>query len=508
MRSVGGFTFLLAWGLAGGSTAADPAAPAAVPVLRVVRTISLGGDVPRDLALSRDGATLLVACATEAGMNGKVKVLAAATGKAIVRDIAVGGPTGAVAISPAGRWAFVTGAGDGTKLMRLHLVKGDTAGETTLGAGAGALAFSDDGKFVYVGVEALPRVDILETQWNQTQGTIAGLPRGPRRAALVPGGRFLYLLLPGGKLAKADLVAAAVEKVLPVDGGDVVAAPDGAHVYVNAGEWDTAVKEVATADDGVVRVIDTELVPGALAPDPLGRWLWVALPRNGRAGLLDLAAGKLVATVKTGPRPARIVAAPDGKTAYCANAGDSTISVLEVTVPDPVPAADPATTAGVSSRAGAGGDPGTVSAGAPGTVAVAAPSATALAVAVTDFESQGVAGSVASIVTEWLRDEMLKAGAYRLLERRRMDAILSEQSLQQTGCTDQDCAVKLGKLLNVSRMLVGSLGKFEEAYIIVARLVDVENGQVVWSGTAKGKTGDDVEAAVRRLARELSAAGK
>jgi curli biogenesis system outer membrane secretion channel CsgG len=185
-----------------------------------------------------------------------------------------------------------------------------------------------------------------------------------------------------------------------------------------------------------------------------------------------------------------LAAAPDGKTVYSANAGDSTIAVIDVAfaVPKTEPTPPPAVAVPIQQ--------------------VSTPSATALAVAVTDFEAQGVAGSVASIVTEWLRDELLRAGTYRLLERRRMDAILSEQTLQQSGCTDQDCAVKLGKLLNVQRMLVGSLGKFEDSYVVVARLVDVETGQAVWSGTTKGKSGDDVEAAVRRLARDLSAAGK
>jgi DNA-binding beta-propeller fold protein YncE len=487
--------------------AAHAAAAAAPPVLKVVRTINLKGDLPRDLALSRDGATLLVGCSAEGGTGGKVKVLAAATGKALCKDIAVGGSPAAVAISPLGKYAYASGTGEGSGLTRINLGKCEATGETTVAPAAGMLVFSEDGKFVYVGGETAPRIDIVDIQWNQVDGTVSGLPKGPRRAVLVPGGRFLYATVPGGKLLKLDLVSSSVAKTIPVDGTELAVSADGSQVYVSAGEWDADVKVVSTSSDTVVRTIDVELVPGALAADPLGRWLWVALPRNGKVAVVDLETGRIAATVKAGRRPARLAAAPDGRTAYCADAGDAAIMVIDAAPPQPVAAAPetpvPAA-APVLPQAQGRSEPAVANA----PVQIATPSATALAVAVTDFESQGVAGSVASIVTEWLRDEVLKNGAYRMLERRRMDAVLAEQSLQQTGCTDQDCAVKLGKLLNVRRMIVGSLGKFESSYVIVMRMVDVENGQVVWSGTAKGTTGDEVEAAVRRLARELSASGK
>ncbi|MEK7474331.1 MAG: CsgG/HfaB family protein [Candidatus Coatesbacteria bacterium] len=511
---------------AGRAAAAD-----AAPVLKVVRTIALKGDVPRDLALSRDGATLLVGCSAEGGTGGKVKLLVAATGKALCKDIAVGGSPVAVALSPAGKYAYVTGGGDGTMLTRINLGKCESTGETSITPGAGALVFSEDGKFVYVGGESAPRIDIVDIQWNQVDGTVSGLPRGPRRAVLVPGGRFLYATVAGGKLLKIDLVSSAVAKTIPLDGTELAVSADGSQVYVSAGEWDADVKVVSTSSDTVIRTIDVELVPGALAADPLGRWLWVALPRNGKVAVVDLETGRVAATVKAGRRPARLAAAPDGRTAYCADAGDAAITVIDAAPPEPAtpspetpvvaaapaPAAvpvlppvqgrsEPAVTAAVQVLPPAPGRSEPAVSVAP--VQIATPSATALAVAVTDFESQGVAGSVASIVTEWLRDEVLKGGAYRMLERRRMDAVLAEQSLQQTGCTDQDCAVKLGKLLNVRRMIVGSLGKFETSYVIVMRMVDVENGQVVWSGTAKGTSGDEVESAVRRLARELSVSGK
>jgi DNA-binding beta-propeller fold protein YncE len=210
---------------------------------------------------------------------------------------------------------------------------------------------------------------------------------------------------------------------------------------------------------------------------------------------VDLESGRVIATAPVGKRPFRVVASPDGRTAYVASASEGTITVVGYAPPvapkdeppaPPPPAPEPE----------------------PEPVRPADPSATRWALAVADLDAQGLAASAAAIVTGWLRDELFKAGFYRVLERKAMDALLSEQALQQTGCTDSDCAVKLGKMLGVQRMLLGTMGKFDDVYVLNVRLVDVENGAVLWSDSAKGRTIDDVEGAVRRLARALSGAGK
>jgi hypothetical protein len=45
-----------------------------------------------------------------------------------------------------------------------------------------------------------------------------------------------------------------------------------------------------------------------------------------------------------------------------------------------------------------------------------------------------------------------------------MEKILAESSFQQTGCTSSECAVQIGKILNVKHMIVGSLSKLMDTY--------------------------------------------
>ena len=125
-------------------------------------------------------------------------------------------------------------------------------------------------------------------------------------------------------------------------------------------------------------------------------------------------------------------------------------------------------------------------------------------VAVSDLSAEGVSQSDASIIADWLRGALVSTGTYTVVERSAMQKILSEQAFQQTGCTSQECAVKLGKVLNVQRMVVGSFGKFIDSYVLNVRVVDIESGQVVYSDSANGSTTKEVEANIKALAQRLS----
>ena len=125
-------------------------------------------------------------------------------------------------------------------------------------------------------------------------------------------------------------------------------------------------------------------------------------------------------------------------------------------------------------------------------------------VAVSDLSAENVSQGNAAIVADWLRGALVAEGAYTVVERSAMQKVLTEQAFQNTGCTSSECAVKLGKVLNVQKMVVGSFGKFLDSYVLNVRVVDVESGEVVYSDSAKGKTTDEVEANIKALAQRLS----
>ena len=62
-----------------------------------------------------------------------------------------------------------------------------------------------------------------------------------------------------------------------------------------------------------------------------------------------------------------------------------------------------------------------------------------------------------------------------------MDKIFEQFEIQNTGCTDVSCAIELGKMLNVERIIIGSVGLVGETYSIQARIVDIETAEIVSS---------------------------
>ncbi len=139
---------------------------------------------------------------------------------------------------------------------------------------------------------------------------------------------------------------------------------------------------------------------------------------------------------------------------------------------------------------------------------VVVPAGERLNLAVQDLTAQGVSPSDAAVITDLLRGELVKTGSFKVLERSNMEKILSEHSFQQTGCTSEECAIKLGKLLNVQRMIMGSAGKLMSAYIVNIRVVDIQTGEIVYTDEARGTDDRDLTARIRDLAARLAATAR
>ncbi|MBF88905.1 MAG: hypothetical protein CMG75_04450, partial [Candidatus Marinimicrobia bacterium] len=104
-----------------------------------------------------------------------------------------------------------------------------------------------------------------------------------------------------------------------------------------------------------------------------------------------------------------------------------------------------------------------------------------LVVAIIDLEGRGISSLEAQTLTDRMRSELVSTGAVTIVERGQMAEILDEQGFQQTGCVSSECAVEVGKLLGVSQMATGSIGKIGSSYTIDVRMFAVEDGAIVRS---------------------------
>lgn len=102
--------------------------------------------------------------------------------------------------------------------------------------------------------------------------------------------------------------------------------------------------------------------------------------------------------------------------------------------------------------------------------------------AVMRLESSRLDTADLEVLRDALTVELQNSGRVRVMERSQMNAILAEQGFQKTGsCDASDCAVEVGRLLAVDRMVLGSAGKLGETWSVTLRLVNVETGEVAAS---------------------------
>ncbi|MBI4669960.1 MAG: hypothetical protein HY747_12425 [Elusimicrobia bacterium] len=124
-----------------------------------------------------------------------------------------------------------------------------------------------------------------------------------------------------------------------------------------------------------------------------------------------------------------------------------------------------------------------------------------LQVAVTDFESRGLSDIETGAVTDFFRSALVNTNAFVVVDRNNMEKILTEQKFQQTGCTTQECAVQIGKILNVEKIFTGSTTLMSGVYYLNVKIIDVATSQVQAVQDAETKSVHDLKKTAERLAQ-------
>ena len=126
-------------------------------------------------------------------------------------------------------------------------------------------------------------------------------------------------------------------------------------------------------------------------------------------------------------------------------------------------------------------------------------------IAVLDLETIGLTPEEAKILTQGLTTKLISLDKFQVVERTNMDKILKEQKFQHSGCTDRDCAVEIGQLLNADITVIGTVSKFGDTYTIDSRIINVGTGRALGSAyfTHTGNIDQLVKDGIESVAREL-----
>lgn len=109
-------------------------------------------------------------------------------------------------------------------------------------------------------------------------------------------------------------------------------------------------------------------------------------------------------------------------------------------------------------------------------------------VAILDVSGSVRGEPVKNQIGDYFAMELMKRG-YTAVERTQVQKLLKEQEFQASGVTSDQDAAKAGNILNVSAVMLINIPTFKEEMNMTAKIVDVQDGSILWLGSGSGTTG-------------------
>ncbi len=101
-------------------------------------------------------------------------------------------------------------------------------------------------------------------------------------------------------------------------------------------------------------------------------------------------------------------------------------------------------------------------------------------VAVFDLATQSVDSTILRPLTESVRRELVNSGKFKVINKGDMDEILGKQMSDISSCVTGQCTgiVEAGQLLDVGKVIIGSINLVGKTYYLSLSLIDVKTGNI------------------------------
>ena len=247
-------------------------------------------------------------------------------------NLACGLLLAAIVSGPVAADVLVVGNKGEDTVSFISLKSGKHCARISTGKAPHEIAISPDGNQAAVVAYGGTSIDLFDIRWQRLVRRIDLAPNaGPHGIAWLSAGRIAVTFDRSNSVAHVD----------PRDGSfaSVATGQRGSHMLAVSPDWQRAY--VANILSGSVTVIDLERMvklgdiatggnPEAIAITRDGKELWLGDHSGPRVRVIDLATGKLAATLPTDPFAIRLAMTPDGKTAVASNFQSGTLGLFDV----------------------------------------------------------------------------------------------------------------------------------------------------------------------------------
>ncbi len=128
-------------------------------------------------------------------------------------------------------------------------------------------------------------------------------------------------------------------------------------------------------------------------------------------------------------------------------------------------------------------------------------------ITVLDFTASGIARQEVVVFIDYVTSHIVNTGDYRVIDRMQREALLKEIEFSQADCSDENCQLEIGKQLSANQIIVGSIGQVGTRYLLNMKLIDVQTGETLQTGSEKYATMDKMIDDSGKLVRAFLAVG-
>ena len=282
------------------------------------------------MAASSAGAAQLAFIA-ESGSD-QVSAVNPATNKPISPPIAVGDRPESVAITPDGKYAYVTNYG-GNSVSVIEAGLRRNVGTIKVGEGPIGIAITPDGKYAYVTDRDGNEASVISTQSKTVVKSIP-IGDGPVGVAISPTGNLAYVTVFAENRVKLINTETMAVTGAPIEVGTSPIAieftPGGAAYVV-----DENAKEISAINAVTRKVTSIPLAaasgePRGIAISPDGTKAYVVGRGTGPVSVIDTGTNKVTGEIEVAGEAQEVAFAANGKTAYVTEAETPQIQTINV----------------------------------------------------------------------------------------------------------------------------------------------------------------------------------
>ncbi len=125
-------------------------------------------------------------------------------------------------------------------------------------------------------------------------------------------------------------------------------------------------------------------------------------------------------------------------------------------------------------------------------------------ITVLDLTVSDVSQAEMKMIIGLLSSSLFQTGFFTVIDVSQRDNVLKELQFSMSGCTDESCALEIGKMLAAEGIVVGSIGRVGTKYVLSVKLLETETGRTLSTADGIFKDLDELLDGTFPLAEKLA----